>query len=87
MCVLLCMCVCAHTCASGGSTFVVGIGIEFTIVIAILVSLPVSLTKDKMTGWHQRLNGHEFEQTLGDSEGQGNLACYSPWGHKKSDTT
>ena len=29
--------------------------------------------------------GHEFEQTLGDSEGQGSLVCYSPWGHKKSD--
>ena len=33
------------------------------------------------------LNGHEFEQTLGDSEGQGSLACCSPWGHKESDTT
>ena len=32
-------------------------------------------------------NGHEFEQTLGDSEGQGNLACCSPWGHKESDMT
>ena len=34
-----------------------------------------------------RLSGHEFEQTLGDSEGQGSLACCSPWGHKESDTT
>ena len=34
-----------------------------------------------------RLNGHEFEQTQGDSEGQGSLACYSPWGCKESDTT
>ena len=33
-----------------------------------------------MVGWHHRLNGHEFEQTLGDSEGQGNLVCCSPWG-------
>ena len=32
-----------------------------------------------MVGWHHRLNGHEFEQTLGDGEGQGNLVCYSPW--------
>ena len=32
------------------------------------------------------INGHEFEQTLGDSEGQGSLECYSPWGHKESDT-
>ena len=38
-----------------------------------------------MVGWHYRLNGHEFEQTL--SEGQGSLACCSPWGHKELDTT
>ena len=40
-----------------------------------------------MAGWHHRLNGHEFEQALGDGEGQGSLACYSPWGRKESDTT
>ena len=40
-----------------------------------------------MIGWHYQLNGHEFEQGLGDSEGQGSLACCSPWGHKESDTT
>ena len=40
-----------------------------------------------MVEWHHRLNGHEFEQTLGDSEGQESLVCYSPWGHKESDTT
>ena len=40
-----------------------------------------------MVGWHHRFNGHEFEQTLGDSEGQGSLACCSPWGRKPSDTT
>ena len=40
-----------------------------------------------MVGWHHQLNGHEFEQTLGDSEGQGSLACCSPWGHKESDMT
>ena len=44
-------------------------------------------TKDEMVGWHHRLSGHEFGQTLGDSEGQGSLACCSPWGHKESDTT
>ena len=38
-----------------------------------------------MVGWHHQFNGHEFEQTLGDSEGQGSLVCYSPWGHKESD--
>ena len=40
-----------------------------------------------MLGWHHRLNGHEFEQTPGDGEGQGSLARCSPWGHKESDTT
>ena len=45
------------------------------------------MTEDKMVGWHHRLNGHEFEQALGDGEGQGSLACCSPWGHKESDTT
>ena len=39
-----------------------------------------------MVGWHHRLNGHEFEQTLGDSEGQRNLVCCSPRGCKESDT-
>ena len=38
-------------------------------------------------GWHHQLNAHEFEQTLGDSEGQGSLACCSPWGHNESDMT
>ena len=45
------------------------------------------MTKDEMVGWHHRLNGDEFGQTLGDSEGQGGLACCSPWGHEESDTT
>ena len=40
-----------------------------------------------MVGWHQQLNGREFEQTPGDGEGQGSLACCSPWGHRESDTT
>ena len=38
-----------------------------------------------MVGWHHRLNGHEFEQTPGDGEGQGSLACCSPSGGKESD--
>ena len=45
------------------------------------------VTEDKMVGWHHQISGHEFEQTSGDSEGQGGLACYSPWGRKESDTT
>ena len=40
-----------------------------------------------MVGWHHRLNGHEFEQVLGDGKEQGNLACRSPWGRKESDMT
>ena len=43
------------------------------------------MAKDEMVEWHHRLNGHKFEQTLGDSEGQGSLACCSPWGHKEMD--
>ena len=42
--------------------------------------------KEAEIGQHHRLNGHEFEQTLGDGEGQRNLACCSPCGHKESDT-
>ena len=45
------------------------------------------VTEDEMVGWHHQINGHEFEQTLGDSEGQGILACSSPWGRKESDMT
>ena len=43
--------------------------------------------ENEMVGWHHQLNGHEFEQTSGDSERQGSLVCCSPWGHKESDTT
>ena len=42
---------------------------------------------DEMAGWHHRLDGHEFVQALGDGEGQGSLACCSPWGRKESDKT
>ena len=38
----------------------------------------------EMAGWPYRLNGHESEQTVGDSEGQGSLACCSPWGPKET---
>ena len=41
------------------------------------------MTEDEMVGWHHQLNGHEFEQALGDGEGQGSLASCSPWGHKE----
>ena len=45
------------------------------------------MAEDEMVGWHYRLNGREFEQTLGDSKGQGNSACSSSWGRKELDTT
>ena len=45
------------------------------------------MTEDNMVWWHHQLNGHEFEQALGDGEGQGSLECCSPWGHKESDMT
>ena len=45
------------------------------------------MTEDEMVGRHHRLSGKEFEQTPGDSEGQGGLACCSPQGRKESDTT
>ena len=41
------------------------------------------MTQDEIVGWHHQLNGHEFEQTPGDSEGQGSLVCCSPWGRKE----
>ena len=40
-----------------------------------------------MVGWHHWFNGHEFEQSLGDGEGQGRLTCYSPWDHKEESNT
>ena len=45
------------------------------------------MTEGKMVGWHHQLDGHKCEQALGDGEGQGSLECYSPCGHKESDTT
>ena len=45
------------------------------------------MTEDEMVGWNHRLNGHEFEQCLGDSEGQGSLSCWSPQSCKESDMT
>ena len=45
------------------------------------------MTEDEMAGWHQWLNGHEFEQVPGVGDGHGGLECCSPWGHKESDMT
>ena len=43
--------------------------------------------EDEAVGWHRRLNGHEFEQTLGDGEEQQSLVCCTPWGRKELDMT
>ena len=45
------------------------------------------MTEDEMVEWHHRLNGHEFEQALGDGDGQVSLECCSLWGRKESDMT
>ena len=45
------------------------------------------MTKDEMVGWHHRFNGHEFEQTSGDGEGQKSLVYCNPWGLKELDMT
>ena len=45
------------------------------------------MTEDEMVGWYHQLNGHDFEQALGDGEGQESLACCSPLSHKRSNMT
>ena len=45
------------------------------------------VAENEMIGWQHRFNGQEFEQTLGDSEGQGSLVCCNPWGCNESDMT
>ena len=45
------------------------------------------MTENEMVGWHPCLDGHKSEQALGFSDGQGSLACCSPWGRKESDMT
>ena len=45
------------------------------------------MTEVKMVGWYHRFDGHEFEQALGDGDGQGSLACCSPWSCKELDMT
>ena len=45
------------------------------------------MREDEMVGWHHQLNGHEFAYAPGVGDGQGSLACCSPWGHNEPDTT
>ena len=57
---------------------------EKTLMLRKTESRKRSRWQEEMVGWHYQLNGHEFEQAPGDGEGQGSLACCSPWGHKES---
>ena len=45
------------------------------------------MSEDEMVGWHDQLDGHEFEQAPGIGDGQGSLVCCDSWGHKESDMT
>ena len=59
----------------------------FPKIFIILHYIFNSSPEDKMVGWHHWLNGRKFEQAPRDGEGQGSLACCSPWGCKESNTT
>ena len=59
--------------------------LEKTLMLGKTEDRRMRQTEDEMVGWHHRLNGHESEQALEDGEGQGSLACCSPWGHKELD--
>ena len=61
--------------------------LEKTLILGKTGQEKKGTTEDEMVGWHHWFNGQEFEQTLGDSEGQGSLECCSPWGCKESDMT
>ena len=61
--------------------------LEMTLMLGEIEGRRRRGTEDKMVGWHHQLDGYEFEQTLGESEGQGSLARCSPWDHKESDMT
>ena len=61
--------------------------LEKTLMLGKMRESEKGAGEDKMVGWHHQLNGHEFEQTLGDGKGQGSLVCCRSWGHKESDMT
>ena len=61
--------------------------LEKTLMLGNMEGRRRRVTEDEVVGWHHWLDGREFKQIQGDSEGQGSLACCSPWGHKESDTT
>ena len=53
---------------------------EKTLMLGKIEGRRKGTTEDEMVGWHHCLDGHEFEQALGVGDGQGSLACFSPWG-------
>ena len=59
--------------------------LEKTVILGKTRQEEKGIAEDEMVGWHHRPNGHEFEQTPGDSEGQGRLSFCIPWGHKEPD--
>ena len=61
--------------------------LEKSLLLGMMEGRRGRVTEDEMIRWHHRLNGHEFEQTPGDSERQGSLECCSPRGHKESHVT
>ena len=61
--------------------------LEKTLMLGKIEAGEKGKTEDEMVGWYHQLNGYEFEQTLGDSEGQGSSACCNPWGCKELDET
>ena len=60
---------------------------EKTLMLGKIEGRKKGATEDETAGLDHQLNGHKYKQTPGDSEGQRSLTCYSPWGHKESDTT
>ena len=60
--------------------------VEKTLIRETLKATEEGVAEDEMVRWHHRLSGYEFEQTLGDGDGQGSLACYDPWVHKEWST-
>ena len=60
---------------------------EKTLILGKIRREEKETTEDEMVGWHHQLDGHEFEQAPGVGDGQGSLACSSPWHHTESDMT
>ena len=61
--------------------------LEKTLMLGKMEGVGKGRTEDEMVGWHHQLDAHEFGQALGVGDGQGSLACCSPWGRKELDTT